>query len=158
MAGMHATEVDTLPEAARLAGYAGLLPQLIALLMISTGNEWRWVGLAAAYGYAAIIFSFLGGIWWGFGVVARKPGVAAPTIFVLAIAPSLIAFGTYLPWIFGLEWPGPSMAVIGICLMLSPLGDRWLMQRCNLPQGWMAMRWRLSLGLGGLTLLLAVFG
>jgi hypothetical protein len=40
--------------------------------------------------------------------------------------------------------------------MASPLADRWLMQQCHLPDGWMRLRWHLSLGLGGLTVLLAI--
>ncbi|MBL0923276.1 MAG: DUF3429 domain-containing protein [Sphingomonadaceae bacterium] len=144
-----------LPEAALLAGYAGLLPQLVAAALVFSGSEYRWTGLAAAYGYAAFIFSFLGGIWWGFGVTARKEGVEAGPIFAVAVAPSLIAFASYLPWIWGWGWPGPSLAWIGFFLMLSPLADRWLLQKCSLPDGWMKLRWHLSLGLGGLTFSLA---
>jgi hypothetical protein len=149
------TSSPKLPKAALAAGYAGLLPQIIAAALVLTGSEYQWTGLAAAYGYAAFIFSFLGGIWWGFGVIARKDDVDAAPIFAWAIAPSLIAFASYLPWIWGWDWPGPSLAWIGLFLMASPLVDRWLMEKCNLPDGWMKMRWHLSLGLGGLTLLLA---
>ena len=144
-----------LPKAAFLAGYAGLLPQLTAAALVFSGSEYRWTGLAVAYGYAAFIFSFLGGIWWGFGVIARKDGIDAGPIFALAVAPSLISFASYLPWIWGWDWPGPSLAWIGIFLMLSPLADQWLSGKCDLPDGWMKLRWHLSLGLGGLTFLLA---
>ncbi len=146
-----------IPRAAFIAGYAGLLPQLIAAALVLSGSEYRWTGLAAAYGYAAMIFSFLGGMWWGFGVTTRKDDASALAIFALAVAPSLIAFATYLPWIWGWEWPGPSMAWLGIFLLLSPLGDRWLASRCTLPAGWMKLRLQLSIGLGGLTLFLAGF-
>ena len=146
-----------IPKAAFIAGYAGLLPQLIAGAMVLSGSEYRWTGLAAAYGYAAFIFSFLGGMWWGLGVTTRKDDASSYAIFALAVAPSLLAFATYLPWIWGLEWPGPSMAWLGIFLLLSPLGDRWLASRCALPVGWMKLRLQLSIGLGGLTLLLAGF-
>lgn len=146
-----------LPRAAFLAGYAGLLPQIIAAVLVFSGSEYLWTGLAAAYGYAAFIFSFLGGMWWGVGVASRKTDVAAGPIFALAVAPSLLAFATYLPWIWGLDWPGPSLAWLGTFLLLSPLADRWLAKRCDLPVGWMRLRWHLSLGLGGLTLLLAGF-
>lgn len=146
----------TLPGAALMAGYAGLLPQIIAAILALSNDEYRWTGLAAAYGYSAFIFSFLGGIWWGFGAIARKDGARAAPIFALSVAPSLIAFASYLPWIWGLDWPGPSMAVIGLCLMASPLADRWLTGQCNLPEGWMRLRWHLSLGLGGLTVFLAI--
>lgn len=144
-----------MPQTALIAGYSGLLPQILAAILFFTDGEYRWTGLAAAYGYAALIFSFLGGIWWGFGMTARKTDAAAGPIFILAVAPSLIAFATYLPWIWGWEWPGPSLAWVGIFLIASPLADRWLQHRCHLPAGWMKLRWHLSLGLGGLTLLLA---
>jgi hypothetical protein len=149
------SSISKLPSAALLAGYAGLLPQLLATALIVSGNDYRWTGLAAAYGYAAFIFSFLGGIWWGFGLIARKDGVDAGPIFALAVAPSLIAFASYLPWIWGLDWPGPSMAWIGLFIMASPLADRWLTKKCNLPDGWMRLRWHLSISLGGLTFILA---
>jgi len=152
---MTENAIPPLPKAAFLAGYAGLLPQLIAAALVFSGSEYRWTGLAAAYGYAAFIFSFLGGIWWGFGVIARKDGVNAGPIFTLSVAPSLIAFASYLPWIWGWDWPGPSLAWIGFFLILSPLADKWLSRKCDLPVGWMKLRWHLSLGLGGLTFLLA---
>ena len=152
----HFRPRPVLPNAALIAGYAGLLPQVIAAAMLFSSDELRCIGLASAYGYAAFIFSFLGGIWWGFGVVARNDVAPAGSIFAAAVAPSLIAFLSYLPWIWGLDWPGPSMLLIGTCLMLSPLVDGWLQSQCDLPSGWMRMRWVLSLGLGGLTLALGL--
>ena len=146
-----------IPKAAFIAGYAGLLPQIIAAAMVLSGSEYQWTGLALAYGYAAFIFSFIGGMWWGLGVTTRKDEASVHGIFALAVAPSLLALATYLPWIWGLTWPGPSLAYLGFFLLLSPLGDRWLSSRCALPPGWMKLRWHLSLGLGGLTLLLAGF-
>ncbi len=153
---MTANTPPPLPKAAFLAGYAGILPQLIAAVLVFSGSEYRWTGLAAAYGYAAFIFSFLGGMWWGFGVGTRKQTASAGPIFFAAVAPSLIAFFSYMPWIWGLDWPGPSMLLLGLCLMLSPLVDRWLQSQCHLPAGWMQMRWVLSLGLGGLTFALGI--
>jgi cbb3-type cytochrome oxidase subunit 3 len=144
-----------IPKAAFIAGYAGLLPQIIAAAMVVSGSEYRWTGLALAYGYAAFIFSFIGGMWWALGATTRKDDTSANGIFALAVAPSLLALATYAPWILGWEWPGPSMAWLGFFLLLSPLADRWLSARCALPAGWMQLRWHLSIGLGGLTLLLA---
>ena len=146
-----------LPKAAFVAGYAGLLPQVIAAAMVLSGMEYRWTALAAAYGYVAFIFSFLGGMWWGLAVTSRNNDVSVNGIFALAVAPSLLSLATYLPWIWGWEWPGPSLAWLGIFLMLSPLADRWLSSRCVLPPGWMKLRWHLSIGLGGITLFLAAF-
>ncbi len=144
--------MDALPKLATRVGLAGLLPQIIAVLIVIGGGEQRWSALAVGYGYAALIFSFLGGIWWGQALsIKNAPG----WIYAAAIVPSLIALGTYLPWIYGLNWPGPSLAVLGICVLASPLVDRAIGRVMTLPDGWMKLRWMLSGGLGGLTLLLA---
>jgi hypothetical protein len=155
MADSPSFTLHPIPKAAFIAGYAGLLPQIIAAAMVLSGSEYYWTGLALAYGYAAFIFSFIGGMWWAIGVTTRKDDMSTNGIFALAVAPSLLALVTYAPWILGWEWPGPSMAWLGFFLLLSPLGDSWLRARCALPVGWMKLRWHLSLGLGGLTLLLA---
>ena len=60
-----------IPKAAFIAGYAGLLPQVIAAIMVLSGSEYQWTGLALAYGYAAFIFSFIGGMWWALGMTTR---------------------------------------------------------------------------------------
>ncbi len=139
----------------RTLGLAGLLPALACLAAVLVGGEeWRYVGLAAGFGYAAMIFSFLGGLWWG---LAAAPGAAGQTkprgwIYGLAVLPSLIAFALYLPWIFGLPWPGPSLVVLGIAIALSPLVDRRLRADGLAPDWWLPLRWSLSLGLGVATL------
>ena len=139
-----------LPQSLRQLGYAGLLPQAAAVVVALDGGEWRWTALAVGFGYAALIFSFLGGVWWGIGV-ARDD--APGWIFAVAVVPSLIALAAYLPWIAGYNWPGPSLLVIGACLLLTPLVDRAI---GFLPAGWLALRLQLSLGLGAMSLALGV--
>ena len=143
---------DNLSRVALRFGFAGLLPQAAALFLVMTDSEQRWSALAVGYGYAALIFSFLGGVWWGQALgIKNAPG----WIYAAAVAPSLIALGTYLPWIYGLDWPGPSLAILGLCLIASPLVDRAIGKSIALPAGWMRLRLMLSVGLGGLTLPLA---
>lgn len=136
---------------ARFLGYAGLLPQIFAVLLLSDEGL-RWTALAGGFGYAALIFSFLGGVWWGIGI--SNPH-APRWLYVAGVLPSLIALAAYLPWIFGWSWPGPSLAVIAACLLLSPLVDREMALTLSLPEGWLTLRRNLSLGLGVLTGLLA---
>ncbi|MFM5913815.1 MAG: DUF3429 domain-containing protein [Chakrabartia godavariana] len=136
---------------ARVLGYAGQLPQLFAVVLLAD-PETRWIALAGGFGYAALIFSFLGGVWWG---VAVSNPQAPRWIYLAAVLPSLIALAAYLPWIFGWEWPGPSLVVMGLCLVLSPAVDREMALKLPLPDGWVQLRSRLSQGLGALTLLLA---
>lgn len=137
----------------RWLGLAGLLPQLIAVLFLLDGAGMRWIAIAGGYGYAAFIFSFLGGIWWA---LALLNPAAPPWLYGAAIAPSLIALATFLPWTWGWIWPGPSLVVLSIALLLSPLVDWRLAQHFSLPCGWIRLRVQLSLGLGALTAILAL--
>lgn len=108
--------------------------------------------MAIAYAYAALIFSFLGGIWWGLAAAHKD---APGWIYIAAVLPSLIALLTYVPWILGLSWPGPSMLLLGLCIVGSPLIDQRLVT-AGVESAWMLkLRWILSLGLGLLTLTMA---
>jgi hypothetical protein len=144
---------ETLPPAARLLGLSGLIPPAWATLTVFANAELKWGAMAIAYAYAAIIFSFLGGVWWGLALRADKP---APWLYGVAVLPSLISVATFLPWIWGYVWPAPSMIVLGMCIMASPIIDHRIGQMMSLPQGWLKLRWTLSLGLGAMTLLLGV--
>ncbi|MGO4863297.1 hypothetical protein ACTP2L_06915, partial [Campylobacter jejuni] len=71
------------PIAALLLGYAGLLPPMVAVAVRLIDPAKGGMMLALALFYAALILSFLGGMWWG-AVSARVTG-AALTLW-LAIA------------------------------------------------------------------------
>jgi len=140
-----------LPRIAVVLGYAGLLPQILALL--TTFNEQdRFIGLAAGFFYAALIFSFLGGLWWG---IAASRADAPQWLFVAAIAPSLIAFGSGVPWMTGATWPGPSLTVLGAGILATPFIDRMLAKAGLISADLLRLRLGLSVGLGLTTLLLA---
>lgn len=132
--------------AARVLGYAGLLPPIICIALILAGHEWRYSALAGGFAYGAAIFSFLGGVWWGQALGQGRAGTGA---YVLAVLPSLIAVALFLPWTFGWDWPGPALLYLGALILLSPLVDRALGFANT---GFLRLRWHLSLGLGGLTI------
>ena len=141
-----------LPRIALVLGAAGLAPQLWALL--STFSETnRYIGLAAGYFYAALIFSFLGGLWWGVAVSRKE---APEWLYLAAVVPSLIAFATGIPWMTGATWPGPSLGVLGLGILAAPLVDRVLFKAGMIDRSLLWLRFGLSLGLGLLTLALAV--
>ncbi|MGL5839030.1 MAG: DUF3429 domain-containing protein [Sphingorhabdus sp.] len=148
---MNAPNRQIAPSAKWL-GYAGLLPQLIAVLFLFDDGGLRWIAMAGAYGYAAFIFSFLGGVWWGLGLTVENP---PRWLFLAAVGPSLIALASYLPWTWGWSWPGPSLWVLAIGLLLSPLVDRELAKTIALPNGWLRLRIHLSTGLAVLTAIVA---
>lgn len=141
---------NSLGRAARLLGYSGLIPQLIAVGLAWFDGEWRYVAIAAGFAYAALIFSFLGGVWWGQTVTSGRGGVGA---FLAAVLPSLIGLALFLPWTFGWEWPGPALLYLGLFIGLSPLVDRAL---GFAKPDFMRLRTQLSLGLGVLTIMLGV--
>lgn len=140
-----------LPRPAIGFGLAGLLPQAICLFVIVRGGPEGWFALAAACFYAAIILSFLGGLWW---MTALLNGVRLAWVYALAVTPSLIGFAALLPWCAGWLWPGPSLIVLGATLLASPLVDFWMDRRGLLPAGWLWHRVVLAGALGTLTLLI----
>ena len=133
-------------------GLAGLLPQAICLTLVLSGGPERWFALAAACFYAALILSFLGGLWW---MAALLSGLRASWVYGLAITPSLIGLAALLPWSLGWSWPGPSLAVLGLALLVSPMVDRTLAKYVAFPAGWLQLRMIMAGLLGGMTLLIA---
>lgn len=151
--GMDGQETGSLPSLttpARVLGYAGLLPQIICIAMILAEHEWRYAALAGGFAYAAAIFSFLGGVWWG---QALASGRATTGAYLLAVSPSLIAVALFLPWTFGWDWPGPALLYLGALILGSPLVDRALGFAAP---DFLRLRWHLSIGLGTLTIWLGL--
>lgn len=142
--------MDTLSPTARRLGLAGLLPQAAAFVAVLRDGPEHWTALALGFGYAALIFSFLGGVWWGQGLTLARP---PRWIFAAAVLPSLIALMLWFPWMVGDTWPGPELIALGTLIVGSPLVDHAIGAA---PAGWMALRWQLSLGLGILTVLIGL--
>lgn len=137
-----------------MLGYAGLLPQILCVGLLLTGHEWRYAALAGGFAYAAAIFSFLGGVWWGQALASARDGRSASTgAYLLAVMPSLLAVALFLPWTFGWEWPGPALFYLGALILLSPLVDRALGYAAP---DFLRLRWHLSLGLGALSIVLGL--
>ena len=144
--------MNTIPALPRNLGLAGLVPQLACLAALIAGpDEWRFAALAIAWGYAALIFSFLGGLWWGIAATRLHSAQRVPDwLWLAAVAPSLIAFATYLPWVFAAQWPQPSLIVLGAGLIGSLTIDCAIAHLT--PPWWLRLRVLLSLGLGLATL------
>jgi hypothetical protein len=130
--------------AARMLGFAGLLPQLLALLLTATRID-PALGAMVALGYAMLIVSFLGGIWWGFAM-ARQPAMA-----VLAVIPTLAAFALVVARMAGFraDW---ALVAIAVVLMLTLVVDRMFLEEGVAPPGWMGLRVPLTVGLAVLTI------
>lgn len=139
----HPAHTPDLPPAVRLLGLAGILPQLACIghAAMFGGGFAGQAGLA----YAALILSFLGGLWW---MAALLSGLRDPLPYVVAVLPSLLGWGAML-------LPAGGLWLVALCLLASPLVDRSLSRQITLPKGWLALRWQMATGLGLSTLILA---
>ena len=145
------------PGLARLLGLSGLLPQAACLVALLFGPpEWREPALRIAAIYAALILSFLGGLWWGIaaGAPAAERRRALGWLWIAAVTPSLVALACFLPWAFGWRWPEPSLIMLGAALLISLGVDARLGSLA--PRWWMALRVPLSVGLGAMTIAIAL--
>jgi len=153
---ISATRAPAPPTAARMLGYAGLIPNLVALGWQLTalgrpGGEIVVTGLGlAAQVYAAVILSFLGGAWWGLAAAKAAPDRLWSWL-AMAVVPSLVAAAAPLT---GLIAPSPrGMALLlAIGLVVSLAGDRRLARAGLAPDWWMRLRVPLSVGLAAETL------
>ena len=125
-------------------GFAGLLPQAAAALLAALGY---FSGGVVALAYAALILSFLGGMWWGLAMFTR---VAQPVLVALAVVPSLLAGAILALAAVDLRL---GLVAMGCAILLTLPVDRALVTRGIAPANWMRLRVPLSLGLGGLTIL-----
>lgn len=144
-----------LPRPLVVLGLSGLAPQALCLVLVLAPGPYRWVALAAGCFYAAIILSFLGGLWWMAGLLG---GLRKTWIYALAVLPSLVGWACLLPWNLGWQWPEPALLTLGLVVATTPVVDRALAREVALPQGWLRLRIVMAGGLGGLTLALCVAG
>lgn len=144
------TDETSLTPASRWLGYAGLLPQMLCVALAMSGHEYGYSALAGGFAYAAGIFSFLGGVWWGQALASGRAGAGA---YVVAVMPSLLAVALFLPWTFGWDWPGPALLYLGALIAFSPLVD-WALGFAA--KDFFSLRLQLSVGLGALTIALGL--
>nr|WP_167953704.1 DUF3429 domain-containing protein [Sphingomonas jejuensis] len=144
---MATTASLAIPRPALLLGFAGLLPPLTALwaMMMLDDPASSEAMFTAIFAYTTLIFSFIGGVWWGFSSAdGRRPGWADLT---LAVFPSLAAFLT-LPLV---AQTGPDGAVLlALLVLVSPVIDLRFRRRGLAPTWWMRLRMPLSIGLSTL--------
>jgi hypothetical protein len=137
------------PIAAMLLGYAGLLPPIIAVAVRLIDPAKGGMMLALALFYAALILSFLGGMWWG-AVSARVSGAALSLWLAIAVVPSLVALAAGAVLFASVL---SAAAIVAAGLLGSLLVDMALIRAGHVPPWWMKLRVPLSVGLAALTLL-----
>jgi peptidoglycan/LPS O-acetylase OafA/YrhL len=139
-------------ETGFILGFAGLLPQVAAVASLAIGMDGA-IGHCFAFAYAGLIFSFVGGTWWGLAV--RRPGPQG-ALLMAAVVPSLLVAALMLGMVGAVLPLRLSLVILGGALMLMLPMDRHLVAKGDAPVGWMTLRTPLSLGLGVLTLIAGV--
>ena len=145
------------PRYPRLLGFAGLLPQFACLVLAYFGSgEWQDAGRVVGAIYAALIFTFLGGTWWGIAAGApaaeRRGGLA--WLWIAAVVPSLISAVALGLWLSGrlpiepvlVTLGGGLMVALGVDSRVGSLAPRW----------WLSLRVPLSVVLGVTTIAIAL--
>ncbi len=136
-------------------GVAGLLPPLACAALAVFEPETRAMAAIVGGAYAALILSFLGGMWW-MQALLRSDERWWP--YLLAVAPSLIGWGALLAAVVRAVPPAAALMMLAVTLLASPLGDREIGPLLRGIPAWRRLRLTLSGGLGALTLVLALLG
>ncbi|MDC8783952.1 DUF3429 domain-containing protein [Roseateles koreensis] len=125
------------PIAQRL-GHLGLLPFVLGALLVwligdrnLEAHAFVALGLSA---YAALVISFLGGIYWGFAFVQH---IESPRPFVWGVVPSAVA------WLAVMMPAYAGLALHGAMLVVCYLVDRRLYPTLG-ASAWLTLRFRLS--------------
>jgi hypothetical protein len=132
-----------LPAAARLLGFAGLLPSIGMVAALLLLPEWQGAAATVGLAYGAVIASFVGGAWWG---LAAKAETVDARLLGLSVLPSLTA------WPALLVPPATGLLVLGLVFAALLPTDRRLVRDGVAPAWWMALRVPLSLGMAALHL------
>jgi len=127
-----------MPASARLAGYLGLLPFLLAFVCVWLGAERGLAafGLQLALAWGAVILSFIAAVHWGLALAGRWSWTTATVI------------GATLPSVVG------AVAVLlgderGLAILVAGFGAFWLFEHRtrvdDLPADYLALRRVLTL-------------
>ncbi len=126
----------------RLLGYGGVIPFFLLTAGVVFGGQMMafWAAWALT-GYGVAILSFIGAIHWG--VALTREGLTESLrnrALLWGVAPSLLAvLCLMLPHGFALL----GLATLGVVVLLA---DIYFEKQIPMPQGWIALRVHLTLG------------
>lgn len=140
-----------LPRPPLILGAAGVLPPPLCLALALLDPGLGLPTMIAGGVYAALILSFLGGLWWMEALI-RQDRHALP--YIAAVVPSLVGWAILLPPLLGGGSLRVALWILGGIILLTPLVDARIAPSVREMPGWGRLRLALSLGLGASTLLL----
>ncbi|MDY0957677.1 DUF3429 domain-containing protein [Sphingomonas sp. CFBP8993] len=144
-----------LPRPPLILGGAGVLPPILCIALVLVAPRLTLPTMIAGGLYAALILSFLGGLWWMEALIRREPRV---TPYVAAVAPSLIGWIILLPPLLGGGSLRIALLILGAVILVTPLVDARIGRWVHDMPGWGRLRLALSTGLGAATILLGLIG
>lgn len=133
------------PIAARVLGYAGLIPFVGLALVTAIGGDATLTATAAqgALIYGGVILSFMGGCRWGFAAAGLGAGPSYAALG-LSVAPALLGWAAlWLVAMIGATWTA-ALLVVGFALLY--LDDARTQTAGGAPEWWTALRLPLTLG------------
>jgi hypothetical protein len=131
-----------MPPLAILLGIGGLIPFIGCGLGAMGGGVGSDKLLGALIAYGAVILSFLGGLQWGLALPSARTNRQQWRL-ALGVVPPLIAWGALL---LTLVLPGwVALAVLAAAFVATALGEQRASAETALPQGYMLLRWGLTL-------------
>lgn len=121
---------------AKTLGYAGLIPFIIFSIGSWTGLPYITDSIPILIAYAAIIFSFMGAIYWG--VVMSSKDDQGGKYFIASVLPALVGWLALLvPVLFALIF-----LLVGFILLF--VYDRYVDKSLGLPNWYIPLRMRLT--------------
>ncbi len=121
---------------AKTLGYAGLIPFIIFSIGSWTGLPYITDSIQILIAYAAIIFSFMGAIYWG--VVMSSKDDQGGKYFIASVLPALVGWLALLvPVLFALIF-----LLVGFILLF--VYDRYVEKSLGLPNWYIPLRMRLT--------------
>ena len=133
------------PIAARVLGYAGLIPfiSLAAAAAAAPDPEVQRIARNGALTYAAVILSFMGGCRWGFAAAGLGAGPTYRSLG-LTVLPALLAWAA----LWAVPWIGASLAALLMAAGFAALflDDVRTQTAGGAPAWWTELRLPLSIG------------
>ncbi|WP_322964762.1 DUF3429 domain-containing protein [Sphingomonas fuzhouensis] len=142
-----------LPRPPLILGAAGVLPPLLCVTLALIAPTLILPVTIGGALYAALILSFLGGMWW-MEALLRHDERGWP--YLVAVLPSLIGWALVLPPLLVGGSIQAALILLGLVIIVTPLADARVGTAMRDIAGWARLRWALSLGLGGLTIVLGL--
>lgn len=130
------------PPLATWLGLAGLLPFAAAAAGAWVGPDaWRGPAVSALAAYGAVILSFLGAVHWGFALGTPTAAATRPRL-LLGVLPALVG------WLALLLPTTPGLVLLASAVLATAAVEAAAARHGLMPEGYMRLRWVLSIGAG----------